>query len=84
MTDPVDLSETKKRVQTEAGAKGAGVGGECPICGKPTVKSYRPFCSKRCAHLDLAKWFNEEYTIPVREEDLRDDERPTESHGFDD
>jgi uncharacterized protein len=39
------------------------------------VQQYRPFCSKRCAHLDLAKWLNEDYSIPVREEDLRDDER---------
>lgn len=37
----------------------------CPICGKETVKPFRPFCSKRCADIDLAKWFNEEYTVPA-------------------
>lgn len=36
----------------------------CPICGKETVKAYRPFCSKRCADVDLGKWFGEEYSVP--------------------
>ncbi|NVJ69432.1 MAG: DNA gyrase inhibitor YacG [Alphaproteobacteria bacterium] len=39
-------------------------GGKCPECGKPAVVKYRPFCSKRCADVDLGKWFNEEYTLP--------------------
>ncbi|PCH93438.1 MAG: DNA gyrase inhibitor YacG, partial [Rhodobacteraceae bacterium] len=30
----------------------------CPMCDKDTDKTYRPFCSKRCADLDLGKWFN--------------------------
>ncbi|WP_417462214.1 DNA gyrase inhibitor YacG [Kordiimonas sp.] len=37
---------------------------KCPECGKPTVKDFRPFCSKRCADVDLGRWFNEEYTLP--------------------
>lgn len=41
----------------------------CPICGKDTLKAYRPFCSKRCADIDLAKWFNEDYTVPGPPED---------------
>ena len=41
----------------------------CPICKKPTEKAYRPFCSKRCADIDLAKWLNEDYSVPAREED---------------
>ena len=36
----------------------------CPICGKPTVSDMRPFCSKRCADLDLARWLNGSYAIP--------------------
>ncbi len=39
----------------------------CPVCGKPTVKDYRPFCSKRCADLDLGRWLNEDYRVPVAE-----------------
>lgn len=37
---------------------------KCPQCGKPTVQAYRPFCSKRCADLDLGKWLNESYVLP--------------------
>jgi endogenous inhibitor of DNA gyrase (YacG/DUF329 family) len=36
----------------------------CPICAKDTVAKYRPFCSKRCADIDLAKWLGEGYAIP--------------------
>ncbi|MEI9994458.1 MAG: DNA gyrase inhibitor YacG [Rhizomicrobium sp.] len=39
-------------------------GGSCPICGKPRDAKFKPFCSKRCADLDLAKWLRGEYTIP--------------------
>jgi endogenous inhibitor of DNA gyrase (YacG/DUF329 family) len=41
----------------------------CPECAKPTVEKYRPFCSKRCADLDLGRWLNGTYAIPVHEED---------------
>lgn len=36
----------------------------CPICGLETKQAHRPFCSKRCADLDLAKWLNGSYSIP--------------------
>jgi endogenous inhibitor of DNA gyrase (YacG/DUF329 family) len=36
----------------------------CPICQKPTEKAFRPFCSKRCADVDLAKWLGGGYAIP--------------------
>ncbi|WP_170359530.1 DNA gyrase inhibitor YacG [Ruegeria arenilitoris] len=46
----------------------------CPICGEDTVTKFRPFCSKRCADLDLAKWLNGSYAVPSqREEDLDPD-----------
>ena len=41
----------------------------CPICSKETVATYRPFCSKRCADIDLAKWLNEEYSTPAVEDE---------------
>ena len=41
--------------------------GECPICGKAGIKKYRPFCSRRCADLDLAKWLNGNYAVPADE-----------------
>lgn len=36
----------------------------CPICAKESVPAYRPFCSRRCADVDLGKWLNEGYAIP--------------------
>ncbi len=41
----------------------------CPICGKPAQHETRPFCSKRCADLDLHRWLGGHYAIPVVEED---------------
>ena len=41
----------------------------CPQCKKLAVEKYYPFCSKRCADIDLSKWFNGSYAIPVAEED---------------
>ena len=52
----------------------------CPICQRQTVADYRPFCSRRCADVDLARWVNGAYAIPAEPEednDLRDDEEPT-------
>ena len=36
----------------------------CPICRKPADPRYRPFCSKRCADVDLGKWFTGDYAVP--------------------
>ena len=36
----------------------------CPICGKPTEPKYRPFCSRRCADVDLQRWLGGVYAIP--------------------
>jgi len=44
----------------------------CPVCRKPAVEAYRPFCSKRCADIDLGKWFGGGYAVPGREEDEGD------------
>jgi endogenous inhibitor of DNA gyrase (YacG/DUF329 family) len=37
----------------------------CPTCGAPTVIDVRPFCSKRCADIDLGRWFQGKYAIPA-------------------
>jgi endogenous inhibitor of DNA gyrase (YacG/DUF329 family) len=43
----------------------------CPICDKQTDPKYRPFCSKRCADIDLAKWMTGSYAVPSTDpEDL--------------
>ena len=47
-------------------------GGKCPICGAIGEARFRPFCSRRCADLDLAKWLNGNYSVPVVEMDEGD------------
>lgn len=37
----------------------------CPICGKPDAPRYRPFCSRRCADVDLGRWLTGGYAIPA-------------------
>jgi endogenous inhibitor of DNA gyrase (YacG/DUF329 family) len=41
----------------------------CPICKKDTAQRYRPFCSRRCADVDLGRWMTGSYAVPVEEED---------------
>lgn len=36
----------------------------CPICNKPAEPEYRPFCSKRCADVDLHRWMTGSYVMP--------------------
>ena len=38
---------------------------KCPTCGAPADAKARPFCSSRCADVDLGNWFQEKYGIPV-------------------
>ena len=45
----------------------------CPMCQKETDAKYRPFCSKRCADVDLAKWVNGAYAIPSENPDDLDE-----------
>ena len=47
---------------------------KCAICGKEQDPKYRPFCSKRCADVDLNRWLSGGYAIPATEEDDPDDE----------
>ena len=52
---------------------------KCAICGKPQDAKYRPFCSKRCADVDLNRWFTGRYAIPV----VEDKDTPDEESGED-
>ena len=42
-------------------------GARCPTCGRPRDERWRPFCSKRCADVDLGRWLGEVYRIPAVE-----------------
>ncbi len=52
---------------------------QCPECSKPTTEEYRPFCSKRCADVDLGRWFNGSYVLPG-DTDIPSDLEDTDSH----
>jgi uncharacterized protein len=52
--------------------------GACPTCGKPAAPAYRPFCSKRCADVDLQRWLTGRYAIPVVEGDEAPDDATDE------
>lgn len=47
----------------------------CPICGKPAQLEFRPFCSRRCADVDLNRWLSDGYVLPA----MRDEEDATAS-----
>lgn len=38
--------------------------GRCPICGRPVAERFRPFCSRRCADVDLGRWLAGVYRVP--------------------
>ena len=63
----------------------SGKGLTCPICKAKAEARYKPFCSKRCADIDLGRWFNEDYTVPAVEPpdewDLDLPEEEGEEHG---
>ena len=47
-------------------------GARCPLCGKATDAAFKPFCSKRCADIDLNRWLSGVYAIPVKEDEDED------------
>ncbi len=52
---------------------------ECPLCGKPATAAARPFCSRRCAEIDLSRWLGGKYRIPTQEQpELEDGDLPTD------
>jgi endogenous inhibitor of DNA gyrase (YacG/DUF329 family) len=51
----------------------------CPICKKPSVQAFHPFCSARCADIDLNRWLSGAYVIPGREAPVTEDEEDTPS-----
>ncbi|TDR94370.1 DNA gyrase inhibitor YacG [Enterovirga rhinocerotis] len=53
----------------------------CPICGRPAADKTRPFCSVRCADVDLGRWLTGSYAIPVAEDEMDDDVSDDEGAG---
>jgi endogenous inhibitor of DNA gyrase (YacG/DUF329 family) len=52
----------------------------CPICGRATQPDFRPFCSKRCADVDLQRWLSGRYAVPA----VEDEEGPQDPMSEDD
>jgi uncharacterized protein len=55
--------------------------GTCPICGGPNNIDYRPFCSRRCADVDLSRWLRGAYVIPGPAEGGDQGPAPPETEG---
>jgi uncharacterized protein len=49
---------------------------KCAICGKPAAASFKPFCSKRCADIDLGRWLGESYKVACAA-DAGEEEKPS-------
>ena len=47
--------------------------GACPVCKAPADHHYRPFCSRRCADVDLSRWLRGAYAIPGGDSDADED-----------
>lgn len=58
-----DSANDNERAETPASPP------RCPICQRPAEPAYRPFCSKRCADVDLARWLGGRYVIPADPDD---------------
>lgn len=65
MTDPIDTPELQP-------------GKPCPLCGKPSMQKYRPFCGKRCADVDLNRWLSGVYAVPVKDDEDEDGQPGTD------
>jgi hypothetical protein len=52
---------------TDPSSAAPGRSRSCPICGKPADPNRRPFCSKRCADVDLNRWLTGSYRVPTDE-----------------
>jgi len=48
----------------------------CPICGATPSRRHQPFCSVRCADIDLARWLNETYRVPGETAERPDEPDP--------
>lgn len=53
----------------------------CPICGKPAGAQAQPFCSTRCADIDLGRWLTDRYVIPTPMDEDEDGAAQTSDTG---
>ena len=63
-----------------AASRPAGVrvtAAKCVRCHQPVQPRYRPFCSQRCADIDLGAWFTDRYRVPTDEPPMDGEESDT-------
>ncbi|MBX9931544.1 MAG: DNA gyrase inhibitor YacG [Methylobacterium sp.] len=48
----------------------------CPVCAKPAKPEFQPFCSARCADVDLGRWLTDRYAIPTPIDEEEDAPKP--------
>jgi hypothetical protein len=77
----------------KSGPKGGSKGGggaepiplrpprKCPLCGRPSTRDAYPFCSRRCADIDLNRWLSGSYVIPAAPDDDEAEEIPENDAG---
>ena len=53
---------------------------KCAICGRPAEADYRPFCSRRCADVDLQRWFSGAYAVPATPQDETEESVPDDPY----
>ena len=63
------------RTPGDGGGEGRAPGPRCPICRMPVVARHKPFCSKRCADIDLHRWIEGVYRLPTNEPPDAEDEK---------
>ena len=51
---------------------------KCPICGRPAEPEARPFCSTRCANVDLQRWLTGRYAVPAVDNEDGPTDEPSE------
>jgi len=76
---PPALQPSARSAKAEARVVGERAASRpCAICGRPAQDEYRPFCSKRCADVDLNRWLSGVYAVPAASEDEPDLEHDPE------
>ena len=60
---------------SEGGGPPRASGPRCPICKQPAAESHKPFCSKRCADIDLHRWLAGVYSVPTTEKPEDENEK---------
>jgi hypothetical protein len=61
------LAVAAERPPPVANDNAGETGKPCAICGRPATIRFRPFCSSRCADVDLGRWLGGRYAVPTSE-----------------